>query len=40
MDYNKAWKHLRIAEQITKERNHEPKALLSLRQKLAESCPE
>jgi tetratricopeptide (TPR) repeat protein len=40
MDYNKAWKHLRTAEQLTKERDHEPKALLSLKQKLVESCPE
>lgn len=40
MDYNNAWKHLRIAERLTKEREHEPKALLSLRQKLVESCPE
>jgi tetratricopeptide (TPR) repeat protein len=40
MDYNKAWKHLRLAESLTKEREHEPKALLSLRQQLVERCPE
>lgn len=40
MDYNKAWKHLRLAEQLTKERDHEPKTLLELRQQLAEACPE
>lgn len=40
MDYNKAWKHLRLAEQLTKEREHEPKTLLELRQQLAEACPE
>lgn len=40
MHYNMAWKHLRIAEQLTKERGHDPKALLTLRQKLVECCPE
>lgn len=40
MDFNKAWKHLRLAEQLTKARDHEPKALLNLRQKLIEFCPE
>lgn len=40
LNFNKAWKHLRLAEQLTKERNHEPKTLLSLRQQLAKLCPE
>lgn len=40
LDYNKAWRHLRLAEQLTKERDHDPKALLSLRQQLVEYCPE
>ncbi|HEV8052536.1 MAG TPA: hypothetical protein VGP47_08575, partial [Parachlamydiaceae bacterium] len=40
LNYNKAWKHLRLAEQLSKERDHEPKVLLTLRQKLAEACPE
>lgn len=40
LDYNKAWKHLRIAEKLTKERDHEPKAVLTLRQQLVKCCPE
>lgn len=40
LDYNKAWYHLRIAESLTQTKDHEPKALLSLRQKLVECCPE
>lgn len=40
LDYNKAWKHLRSAEAIVKEREHTPEALLELRQKLVEHCPE
>jgi tetratricopeptide (TPR) repeat protein len=40
LDYNRAWKHLRLAEKLTKERDHEPKALLALRQQLVKCCPE
>lgn len=40
LDYNKSWKHLRQAEYLVKQRNHEPKVLLELRQQLAELCPE
>lgn len=40
LDYNRAWKHLNIAERLAKERQHEPEALLELRQALAEKCPE
>lgn len=40
LDYNKAWEHLRLAENLTKKRNHEPKALLTLRQRLIKCCAE
>ncbi|MEI8365235.1 MAG: transglutaminase family protein [Parachlamydiaceae bacterium] len=40
LDYNKAWKHFRIAESLVHERHHDPKALLDLKQELAERCPE
>lgn len=40
LDFNKAWKHLRLTEKLTKERDHHPKVLFSLRQKLAAFCPE
>jgi len=40
LDFKKAWLHLRSAEKLTEAREHHPKALLSLRQKLAEHCPE
>lgn len=40
MDYNNAWKHLHIAEQLAHERNHSPEALETLRKELISSCPE
>ncbi len=40
LDYNKAWKHLRLAEALVKERQHDPEALLELRQELVKHCPE
>lgn len=40
LDYNNAWKHFRIAESLAKECNHNPEALLELRQALAKQCPE
>ncbi len=40
LDYNKAWEHLQLAEKITKEQNHFPKALKELRQELIQHCPE
>lgn len=40
MDYNQAWLHLRNAERLTRERDHEPKVLLELAKDLAALCPE
>jgi len=40
LDYNNAWKHLRLAETLTKSRNHEPKALADLRKTLSTHYPE
>lgn len=40
LDFNNAWKHFRIAENIVKQRNHHPAAILELRQELARQCPE
>lgn len=40
MDYNNAWKHFRIAEDLAAQRNHHPEALLELRKALAKQCPE
>lgn len=40
LDYNKAWKHFRNAESLTRQREHDPKALLELKQELTERCPE
>lgn len=40
LDYNNAWKHFRIAEALTKQRNHNPEALLELRKALTRQCPE
>lgn len=40
MDYNKAWDHLKQTETIVQGRNHHPKALKQLRQKLSGICPE
>lgn len=39
-NFNNAWKHFRIAEKIVKQRDHNPEALLELRQELARQCPE
>lgn len=39
-DYNNSWKHLRNAEKLVAKRDHNPKALLELRQELARLCPE
>lgn len=39
-DYNKAWKHLRQAEEIVRTKNHDPKALKELKRSLANYCPE
>jgi regulator of sirC expression with transglutaminase-like and TPR domain len=40
LDYNKAWEHLRQAEQLVKARKHEPKALKELRKELSHLSPE
>ncbi|MEI8124241.1 MAG: transglutaminase family protein [Parachlamydiaceae bacterium] len=40
LDFNQAWEHFRNAELIAQKREHKPKALLDLRQELAERCPE
>lgn len=40
LDFNRAWIHLRLAEKLTEARKHNPKALLTLRQKLTEHYPE
>ena len=40
MDYNRAWKHLHLAEKLTAERNHNPKPLLELRKELVQHCPD
>lgn len=40
MDYNKAWHHLRNAENLTNERDHEPIVLLEFAKELSELCPE
>jgi tetratricopeptide (TPR) repeat protein len=40
LDYNNAWKHFRIAEALTKLRDHHPEALIELRKALARQCPE
>lgn len=39
-DYKKAWKHLKQAEKLTEQRQHHPKALLSLRNSLKMVYPE
>lgn len=39
-DFNNAWKHFRIAENILKKRDHNPTAILELRQELSRQCPE
>lgn len=40
LDYNKAWEHLKIAEQIVAQRDHNPKALKELRKELSANSPE
>lgn len=40
MNYNKAWEHLKRAEQLTAARNHAPKALKDFRQQLSRIAPE
>jgi len=40
LDYNNAWKHLKIAEQLVAMRQHDPEALIELRQELKQCCPE
>lgn len=40
LDYNNAWKHLRLAEAITESRDHHPEALKSLKHELSKLCPE
>ena len=40
LHYNQAWTHLKAAEKIVREKNHEPRALKDLRQNLERACPE
>lgn len=40
LDYNKAWSHLKSAEQLTAKRNYSPKALRDLRKTLTTLYPE
>jgi len=40
LDFNQAWEHYRLAEQLTTSRNHYPKALKELRRALAMQSPE
>ncbi len=40
MDFNNAWQHLRQAEKLVQARQHDPEALITLRQELAKLCPE
>ena len=39
-NFNQAWKYLRSAEGIVKEKKHDPKALAELRRALQKQCPE
>lgn len=39
-DFNQAWKHLTIAEEIAAKRSHHPHALKELRRALLTACPE
>lgn len=39
-DYQKAWEHLRQAEDLVKSKHHDPKDLKELRRSLAHCCPE
>ncbi len=38
-NFPQAWKYLTVAEKLVKEKNHNPKALLELRQKIKKVCP-
>jgi tetratricopeptide (TPR) repeat protein len=40
IDYNNAWKHLKIAEALAEKRNHYPKILTDMRKQLSYICPE
>ncbi len=40
LDYLKSWQYLKKAKALTMIRNHEPKALKSLKSRLRESCPD
>lgn len=40
IDYNQAWHHLRLAEKLVGQRQHDPEALNDLRYELAERYPE
>lgn len=40
LDYNKCWKYLKKAEKITQTRDHKPRALRELRNKLRTVCPD
>jgi regulator of sirC expression with transglutaminase-like and TPR domain len=40
LDYNKAWVHLKFAEQLVNSRQHNPKALKQLRKELSRLSPE
>lgn len=40
MNYNKAWEHLRQAEALVAQRDHDPKALKAFRQELSTIAPE
>lgn len=39
-NFNQAWKYLRVAEAIVRQKQHEPKALAELRRALQRQCPE
>ena len=39
-NFNQAWKYLRAAEAIVRQKQHEPKALAELRRALQRQCPE
>lgn len=38
-NYNKAWEHLQLAEQLVLAKNHHPKALIELKRNLQRVCP-
>lgn len=39
-DYNRAWHHLHLAEELVRARNHNPKSLIELKRELATLAPE